>query len=151
MPNAFHYVMSKSGIDTESSYPYEAVDDTCRFTTQNIGASIKNWTYVSHNETQMAATLVAQGPISIAVDANMWQFYIGGIFDIPFCGTSLDHGVLIVGYATGESILGEVPYWIIKNSWAADWGEDGYIYMRSGKGMCGINEFPCTSYINLAK
>jgi len=54
MPNAFHYVMSKNGIDTEASYPYEAYDDTCKFSVKNIGASIKNWTYVSHNESQMA-------------------------------------------------------------------------------------------------
>ena len=45
----------------------------------------------------------------------------------------LDHGVLVVGYGPG--------YWLVKNSWSAKWGSEGYIKMkRSGDGenQCGI-------------
>ena len=64
-----------------------------------------------------------------------WQTYGGGIMK-GNCGTSLDHGVLAVGYTP--------DYWIVKNSWAATWGEQGYIYLsrtdncQNKKGECGL-------------
>ena len=33
----------------------------------------------------------------------------------------IDHAVLAVGFNTDHS----TPYWIVKNSWATSWGEDG--------------------------
>jgi len=140
-PNAYHYVISNSGIDTEASYTYEGVDDTCRFKAASVGATFSNWTMISQDETQMAAYLVANGPIAIAADAEEWQFYFGGVFYIP-CGTELDHGILIVGYGTETDIFGQtMPFWIIKNSWGEDWGEDGYIRVERGDGLCGVNLF----------
>ena len=50
-----------------------------------------------------------------------FQFYEAGVFDGD-CGTSLNHAVTIVGYGDDD-----MPYWILKNSWGTDWGEDGYM------------------------
>jgi len=69
------------------------------------------------------------------------QFYSGGIDTGKKCDpTALDHGVLAVGYGVENN----VPYWIIKNSWGAGWGEQGYYRIQRGVGACGLNT--CVSH-----
>ena len=71
-------------------------------------------------------------PISIAVDAENWSSYSSGIFsDCSSSEENLDHGVLLVGYNQ------EDQYYIVKNSWGASWGEEGYIRLALGN-TCGI-------------
>lgn len=45
----------------------------------------------------------------------------------------MNHAVLAVGYGVKDGI----PYWLIKNSWGASWGDNGYFKMEMGKNMCG--------------
>jgi len=146
-PNAYQYVIKNGGIDTEISYPYDGEDGKCRFKKESIGAKIFNWSFVSQDEDQIAAVLVSQGPLSVAVEADMWQFYIGGVFYLP-CGTDLDHAVLVTGYGTETDIFFQkMPYWTVKNSWGDDWGSSGYIYVERGNGRCGINTYVTTSLV----
>jgi len=146
MPNAFKYVMDNSGIDTETGYTYVGYDQTCAYSPSSKGATIKNWTMIASDEDQMATYMVKNGPISIAVDATLWQFYVGGVFDFPWCGSSLDHGVLIVGYNTTVDLLNQpIEFWWVKNSWGSDFGYDGYIKLEKGTDECGDNLFPCSA------
>jgi cathepsin F len=146
-PNAYNYVIKNGGIDTEDSYPYTAEDDTCAFKANSVGAKISNWTFISKDEDQAQAYLVEHGPLAVAVDATIWQFYFGGVITVG-CGTSLDHGVLIVGYGNETDIWGQqITYWTIKNSWGADWGYSGYVYIEKGSGCCGVDQYITSSIV----
>lgn len=51
------------------------------------------------------------------------------------CKQDVNHAVVAVGYGEENG----VPYWLIKNSWGADWGLNGYFKMEMGKNMCGMS------------
>lgn len=89
------------GLESESDYPYEGSDDTCHFDVNRVEVQLTGAVNISHNETDMAKWLVANGPISIAINANAMQFYMGGVshpFKVLCNPNNLDHGVVIVGY-----------------------------------------------------
>lgn len=50
------------------------------------------------------------------------------------CKYEGDHILTIVGWG----VEGDTKYWIVRNSWGADWGRKGYFYMRRGTNECNI-------------
>jgi len=72
---------------------------------------------------------------------GVFQSYKSGVLT-GMCGSTLDHGVLVVGYGT-DAKGGD--YWKVKNSWGPTWGMDGYVLLmrgKSGAGECGILSQP---------
>jgi len=146
MDNAFEFLIKEGGIESDSDYPYTARDGSCRFNKSKVVAQVKDFKDISQNEDEIAAVLVENGPLSVAVNANPFQFYSGGILKPTkrSCNPAeLDHGVTLVGF--GEE--GGVKYWIIKNSWGQSWGEDGYIRLQRGTGACGVNTNVSTAHL----
>ena len=72
----------------------------------------------------MKAALATQ-PLAISIDGSAvsFQTYKSGVYKDKKCYNRLNHAVLAVGYGTED---GE-EYWLVKNSWNTDWGDQGYI------------------------
>lgn len=144
MDQAFTYAKT-TGLNTEDEYPYKGRDGTCAVKSSK-GVKVTSFADVKKNSPSQLKAAVAEGPVSIALDGAglPFQFYFGGIVR-GLCGTSLDHGVLIVGYGSSTGILGKTDYWIVKNSWGGSWGEKGYIRIENNNkegdaGICGLNQ-----------
>ena len=143
MDQAFQYVVS-SGLVTDAEYPYTATGpNACQNSSRPV-VTLSGFKDVPQNSEVALMTAVAQQPVSVAVEAdqNVFQFYSSGVMT-KACGTSLDHGVLLVGYGT----VGGQDYYKVKNSWGADWGDKGYILLGRGSafgqsGQCGIQMDP---------
>ncbi|CAN1229450.1 Senescence-specific cysteine protease SAG39 [Linum perenne] len=146
MDDAFKFIIQNKGLTTESNYPYktkypyDAADGTCNANKEgSSAATIKGYEDVPANNEAALMKAVASQPISVAIDAgdSSFQFYSSGIFTGE-CGTELDHGVTAVGYGESDG----KKYWLVKNSWGAQWGEAGYIRMQKDvtakEGLCGI-------------
>ena len=138
MEGAFKFVI-ENGQCALSSYPYTAKDGSCQKC--SAVAHISSCSDVKPNDQISLKAAVAQQPVAIAIEADTryFQSYSSGILTSSSCGTSLDHGVLIVGYGTENG----QDYWLVKNSWGTSWGLDGYVKIaRSSSsndpGICGI-------------
>jgi C1A family cysteine protease len=150
MANAFNYMLAEGGLCTETAYPYTGEDGTCASSTCGDKYNIKSYhnitcglsdycdKIIKMNETNMLEH-VNKGVVSIAIEADqdIFQSYTSGVIDSSSCGTSLDHGVAIIGYGTESG----TPYWLVRNSWGTSWGLDGYVKIARGKNICGIAEY----------
>lgn len=157
MDNAFDYIKHQDGIDSEDSYPYEMRDDKpCRYHVEDrAGDDVGFVDIPSGSEKHLKSALANEGPVSVAIDAGhrSFQFYSDGIYYEPECSSyQLDHGVLAVGY--GDTCLDDgeeasdlcksqgkehSKYFIVKNSWGTEWGDQGFIKMAADRhNHCGI-------------
>ncbi|KAG8043833.1 hypothetical protein GUJ93_ZPchr0458g22485 [Zizania palustris] len=148
--DALLWIKKKFGIVTEVTYPYKArslhIIPECRYNfaknARRVGRmSTVMEVYPAGSEAALT-TAVARQPVAVGIEANAnMQFYnnTSGIYTGP-CGTKLNHAVVVVGY--GRDNVNGVDYWIVKNSWGSDWGQDGFFLMRKGadgpNGLCGI-------------
>ncbi|XP_030943447.1 cysteine protease RD19A-like [Quercus lobata] len=148
MNSAFEYTLKAGGLMKEKDYPYTGTDrGTCKFDKSKIAAAVSNFSVVSLDEDQIAANLVKNGPLAVAINAVFMQTYVGGVSCPYICSKRLDHGVLLVGYGSAGYApvrMKEKPYWIIKNSWGESWGESGFYKICRGRNICGVDSMVST-------
>jgi len=84
------------------------------------------------------AAALEKTPVSVCVNAGVWNDYTGGVLTSACCGSmaanAQDHCVMAVGFNS----TAPTPYWIVRNSWATTWGDQGYIYLEMAKNTCGL-------------
>jgi len=149
---AYKY-LSGAGIQSAETYPYTSGDSgltgTCLYDRSKVAARISGFKYatpacfdtcIKQDEEKLKHALHESGPVSICVNAAVWQFYMGGILtSLSGCSntySSLDHCVQLVGYGVDDK--DGTPFWSVRNTWAESWGEQGYIRLKFGENTCGV-------------
>jgi len=136
------------GLTKEEDYPYTSgnlgVTGNCKYkpSTYDTVATLRGYEVLPRNNLEAVMNHIANvGPLSVAVDASSWSFYGGGVFD--GCdydrNIEINHAVQLVGYGT-ES---EGDFWLVRNSWGPNWGDNGYIKLkRESTVVCGTDDTP---------
>ena len=131
---AFQFVIGRRRLALWRDYPYEPVDKRCRSAGKKdglVGAKVVSF---SRNDGSEAGTIsrLSQGPLSVAFHAVLSiHFYKEGIYKSDKCSGAANHAVAAVAYSP--------HYILIKNSWGADWGDQGLFKFGRGDYACGIH------------
>jgi len=130
--SAYSYVQGAGGIELNSDYPYTSGSGRtgyCEFESSKIASSITGYHSVSRGEYNLASAL-NKGPVSVCLAASSWQSYTGGV--LRSCDNQVDHCVQATGYTS--------DYWVIRNSWSTEWGEEGFIRLERGQDLCRVSD-----------
>lgn len=124
--------LTREGIIQERYFPY-IEEDPGSCTHQNDPVHIfSGWGRIAPNDiTGIKNAIMEYGILDAAILAPAELiFYSGGIYgdgqtDCPDgFRTATNHGVALVGWGH-DAVQGD--YWILRNSWGAMWGENGYM------------------------
>ena len=127
----------------DSDYPYTGVAKACEFDESKGVQFLKEIVYAkTTNEQDMKEKCAKFGLLAVSIDGSRLGFklYHEGVYDDEYCDRyHICHSVTIVGYGTQDG----KDYWLCRNSYGAEWGEQGYIKMRrNAGGQCGIDLLP---------
>jgi len=145
MANALNYT-SQFGVMREEDYPFTETTNECQYESKKV--DYKNQGYHIFSGDFALEQALDQNPVavSIAGDSDVFRFYTSGILTSSDCGSTPNHGALVIGYDQDEK--NGLQYWLVKNSWGTRWGEKGYIRIArtSGEGICSINSAIVSPY-----
>lgn len=133
------YILN-NGLELEADYPYTSQSGSiraCNYDFNKVAVNIQTFNGIGYGDVAGIKDVLNQQPV-MAYFYVAWDFYFyrSGIYTTDMCGvcTQVNHAVLIVGYGVEDG----KEYWIAKNSWGTQWGENGYFRIATGSNMCCI-------------
>jgi len=128
--SAYDNYLAGAGTCSESSYTYTAQDGSCKASSCEV--KLPRGTVTGHKNvgqsTSGLKSAIASQPVSVTVNAGQLQLYANGVVS-GACSGQINHAVIAVGYGTDGQ-----DYFKIRNSWAASWGEQGYVRLAQNGG-----------------
>merc|ERR1711935_241096 len=117
--------MEKHSQESESNYPYVAKASKCHDNSKLGEVKVTGHNIVESKSVAALRKAITVGPTCIGINASSkaFQNYKKGILNPTECEVYQDHAITAVGYGEEKG----VKYVIVRNSWADDWGENGYI------------------------
>ncbi|XP_059959294.1 cathepsin W [Mesoplodon densirostris] len=167
--DAFITVLNNSGLASDKDYPFKGngKPHRCLAKKHKKVAWIQDFIMLQPCEQSIARYVATQGPITVTINMKLLQQYQKGVIKATrtTCDPQyVDHSVLLVGFGKSKSVEGRqaeaissqshphprhsIPYWILKNSWGANWGEEGYFRLHRGSNACGITKYPFTARVD---
>lgn len=142
----YHKDKLVGGSVAETQFPYTASDSSCK---QGLtkDKSLVAYKYIDPSSSDDHPTLPSvdmiktaiyeYGAVAAAVYVDSaFQNYRGGVF--TSCSQqSPNHAITLIGWGKDPVIKQE--YWILKNSWGASWGEQGYMKIKTGCSNVGFS------------
>lgn len=146
----------KNSVSEEDQVPYEAQDTDCarkspdeeinldvrldKMQNKGLEIGLVGWqTVMPKNKAEpLMRAVIDWGPAAISVAGDAWHEYGGGIFDGCPKDVIVDHAVTLYGFGEED----QSKYWLIRNTWGPDWGENGYIRVLrhdDGESYCGTD------------
>mmetsp|Transcript_131461 Transcript_131461/g.294142 ORF Transcript_131461/g.294142 Transcript_131461/m.294142 type:complete len:409 (-) Transcript_131461:103-1329(-) len=137
-----HGVVEMAGY--EHGYESQSPEDNCGEPMQGAAiVKIGGWDRLPTNKLMPLMERVNHGPVVVSVAANGWSMYQSGVFGSCAVDAVVNHAVLLIGY--GHDQQSGKDYWLIRNSWGDDWGNQGTIKLErhasdeGEAGYCGID------------
>jgi len=136
----------QAGNCGESDYVYTHTDGTCK----DKRYPIRNHHVAGKKPVRGSAALkqeLVNGPVSVAIEADqpVFQHYKSGVIKPSDCGKKIDHAVVAIGYGTESG----QDYFLIRNSWGPNWGNNGTVKLgyTSSECACACDRYPVAAII----
>uniref|UniRef100_A0AC35FN15 Uncharacterized protein n=1 Tax=Panagrolaimus sp. PS1159 TaxID=55785 RepID=A0AC35FN15_9BILA len=136
-----------NGIANETCQPYTGKSDSCTIKCNTQKYYISGYHDFGLDESTYAKQLYNYGPATVIIYVpEEFMSYDTGILDMPAAECMQDnlglHAMALVGYTE--------DYWIIRNSWDTDWGEQGYVRVKRGQNFCSLNLEVVAPFLNVS-
>lgn len=138
-------VWAKStGLPLHSDYgPYMAASGACQYKSSMPLYKLRDWGFCTPQQQEGIASaqdikncMAAYGPIGCAVCADgPFVDYTTGVFKGD--GVAINHDVILCGWDDTKRA------WLMRNSWGAAWGEDGYMWISYRANSIGTEAVWC--------
>jgi cathepsin L len=143
------YYIKQNGLMLNQDYSYSSFsqsfrnsDTKCLYDKNKVIVNIENYHEVKNiNSNSLKEIIYKYGPVGGVINSNCGGFLdYNGTFILDYDSTvcnpdDYDHQIVIVGWNVDEN---NKEYWIIRNSWGIEWGDNGYGYVYSGNNIMGI-------------